>query len=126
MLDNSLFFSNKQKVTATVASENSICFGGGDSHHGLYLVVQVGTAFAGLTSLKVGVETSDSEDFSSAETIVELPTYQLADLSKDRVLSKICIPLGMKKYSRIKYTVNGTGTAGDISAFLTDNPGIGI
>lgn len=125
MRDNTLFYSEKQAITATATSANTICLGGGDIVHGLYFVLQVGTAFAGLTKVVASLETSDDESFTSSETVMTLPEYPLASLTENAVLCKVCLPAGMKKYSRVKYTVTGTGTAGTISAFLMDNPGIG-
>lgn len=126
MRDNTLFYSEEQAVTATATSTNVINLGGGDVVHGLYFVMQVGTAFAGLTKMAATLETSDDEAFSSAETVLALAEYPVASLTENAVLCKVCLPLGMKKYSRVKYTVTGTGTAGTINAFLMDNPGVGL
>lgn len=125
MLDNTLFYSDKQKVTATAESTNVLDLGGGDVPHGLYLVAVVGTAFAGVTKMQIALETDDNSDFSAAQTLLLLPEYEGAALKENTVLAKVAMPLGLKKYSRVKYTVTGDGSAGDISVFLTDNPGIG-
>lgn len=124
MLDNTLFYSDKQKVTATAESTNVLDLGG-DVPHGLYLVAAVGTAFAGVTKMQIALETDDNSDFSAAQTLLLLPEYEGAALKENTVLAKVAMPLGLKKYSRVKYTVTGDGSAGDISVFLTDNPGIG-
>lgn len=126
MRDETLFYSKEQAVTATANSTNVLDLGGGDLVHGLYLVLQVGTAFAGLTKLVATLETADDAAFSAAETVMTLPDYSAESLTENKVLCKVCLPVGMKKYSRIKYTVTGTGTAGTMSAFLMDNPGIGL
>ena len=126
MRDETLFYSKEQAVTATANSTNVLDLGGGDLVHGLYLVLQVGTAFAGLTKLEATLETADDAAFSSAETVMTLPGYSAESLTENKVLCKVCLPVGMKKYSRIKYTVTGTGTAGTMSAFLMDNPGFGL
>ncbi len=126
MRDMTLFFSEKQAVTATANSTNTVYLGGGDVAHGLFFVAQVEDAFAGLTKVNIALETSDAETFTSAETVLTLPDYPVADLTAGAILAKVCLPLGMKKYARVKYTVTGTGTAGTISAFLMDNPAVGI
>lgn len=125
MRDETLFYSKEQAVTATAASTNILDLGGGDVVHGLYFVMQVDKAFAGLTKVSASLETSDDESFTSSETVMTMPEYPVASLTAGAVLCKVCLPLGMKKYSRVKYTVTGTGTAGTISAFLMDNPGVG-
>lgn len=124
MIDNSLVFSDKQAVTATAASENIIKLGGGDVPNRLFLVLRVDTAFAGCTSVTPSVETDDAEAFSAAETVMTFPTYPLASLTAG-MMAVVPLPLGLKKYARMKYTVAGTATAGLVSAFITDNPGIG-
>ena len=125
MRDETLFYSKEQAITATANSTDILDLGGGDIVHGLYFVLQVGTAFAGLTKVAASLETSDDSSFTSSETVMTLPEYPVASLTENAVMCKVCLPVGMKKYSRVKYTVTGTGTAGTISAFLMDNPGIG-
>ena len=125
MRDETLFYSKEQAITATANSTDILDLGGGDIVHGLYFVLQVGTAFAGLTKVAASLETSDDSSFTSSETVMTMPEYPVASLTENAVMCKVCLPVGMKKYSRVKYTVTGTGTAGTISAFLMDNPGIG-
>lgn len=125
MIDNSLVFSAEQAVTTTAASTNVVKTNGGDVPNRLFLVVRVDTAFAGCTSVTPSVETDDAEAFSSAETVATFPTYPVASLTAGMV-GIIPLPLGLKDYLRMKYTVVGTATAGKISAFVTDNPEIGL
>ena len=128
MLDNTLFFSDAQAITASAASSNVIQLNGGDLHHGLYLVLKVvGADFATCTSITPSLQTSDESTFSSPTTAMTLPTYAVASLTNGTVLAKVCLPVGMKKFARLYYTVTGSNaTAGKMEAFLTDNPGIGI
>lgn len=124
MIDNSLVFSEGQAVTATDVSENVIKLGGGDVPNRLFLVLRVDTSFAGCTSVTPSVETNDEEVFTAAETVMTFPTYPVASLTAG-MMAVVPLPLGLKKFVRMKYAVAGTGTAGKISAFITDNPGIG-
>lgn len=124
MIDNSLVFSEAQAVTATAVSENIINLGGGDVPNRLFLVLRVDTAFKGCTSVTPSVETDDADAFTAAETVMTFPAYPVASLTEG-MLAVVPLPLGLKKYARMKYTVAGTATAGNISAFITDNPGIG-
>lgn len=125
MIDNSLVFSAEQAVTTTAASTNVVRTKGGDVPNRLFLVVRVDTAFAGCTSVTPSVETDDASAFSSAATVATFPTYPVASLTAG-MLGIIPLPLGLKDYLRMKYTVVGTATAGKISAFITDNPNIGL
>jgi len=125
MIDNSLVFSAEQAVTTTAPSTNVVKTNGGDVPNRLFLVVRVDTAFTGCTSVAPSVETDDASAFSSAETVATFPTYPVASLTAG-LLGIIPLPLGLKDYLRMKYTVVGTATAGKISAFITDNPNIGL
>ena len=127
MLDNTLILSDGQAVTSSAASTNVVDFGGGNLHHGLYLVLKTGTAFATCTSVTPSIQTSDESTFSSPETVATLPTFAVASLTANKVLAKVCLPIGLKKYVRVYYTVAGSNaTAGTVTALLTDNPGIGV
>lgn len=126
MLDNTLFFSDGQAVTDTAASTNVLDLGGGEFNP-LYLVVKTGTAFATCTSVTAALQTSDDSTFSSATTLLTLPTWAVASLTANTLLAKIRLPLGLKKYVRLYYTVAGSdATAGTLDAFLTDNPSVGV
>ena len=125
MLDNTLIFSDAQAVTTTAASTNVVQTNGGDVPNRLFVVLRVEEDFASCTSVTPSMETADSSAFSSPETIAILPTYAVAAL-KAGTLAIFALPLGMKKFCRMKYTVSGTATAGKISTFITDNPNIGL
>lgn len=125
MIDNSLVLSAEQAVTTTAPSTNVVKTNGGDVPNRLFLVVRVDTAFVGCTSVTPSVETDDASAFSSAATVATFPTYPAASLTAG-MLGIIPLPLGLKDYLRMKYTVVGTATAGKISAFITDNPNIGL
>lgn len=125
MIDNSLVLSAEQAVTTTAPSTNVVKTNGGDVPNRLFLVVRVDTAFAGCTSVTPSVETDDASAFSSAATVATFPTYPVDSLTAG-MLGIIPLPLGLKDYLRMKYTVVGTATAGKISAFITDNPNIGL
>ena len=127
MLDNTLLLSDKQAVTASAASSNILDLGGGDVYTPLYFVAKVDVDFATLTSLTISLQTDSASAFSSAETVLTLPAVAAADLTAGKVLCKVALPLGLKKYVRAYYTVTGSNaTAGKVSAFLTDNPGVGL
>ena len=125
MLDNTLVLSNEQAVTTTAASTNIIKTNGGDVPNRVFLVVRVDTTFTGCTSVTPSVETDSASAFSSASTVMTLPTYPVASLTAGLV-AIVPLPLGLKDYVRVKYTVVGTATAGKFSAFITDNPNVGL
>lgn len=123
IFDSTLKFSSNQAVTVTAASENVIDLGASKRDIGVGEVVPlrvaVSTAFAGLTSLQVSVQTSDSEGSGYADVIMT-PAILAADLVDGYVFNLQSIPRGaLGRYVRLNYTVVGTATAGAINAGVT-------
>lgn len=84
----------------------------------LYLRYQVGTAFAGLTSLKVEVIIADDAALSSnvvSVCSVDVPVASLTASARGALeLSPRIGSLG-KRYLGARYTPTGTGTAGTLT-----------
>lgn len=124
-------FSKEQAVTASAASTNVIDLlaagipYGNDAAlnrdlgiHEIPLRIQVTTAFATLTSLKVAVQTDDNSSFSSATTVLETEAIAAASLVAGYQFNIDRIPLKTtERYVRLYYTVAGSdATAGKITA----------
>ena len=122
LLDQNLVFSDAQALRATGASTNVVDLtAAGDAAPGrLVVIAHADTAFAGATQVVVALQTATKADFSDAATLgsVTLSGTQLADTEKN--LFAMGIPVGMKRYVRIYYTVTGTVTAGNITCFVAD------
>ena len=125
-LDNQAIFSNAQKITGATVSTNVVKMS--STQNGLTEVafgtpipflIQVVEDFAGLTSLKVEVETAATEDFAEPKTLVaaEAPAAELVTGYKFPIVQ---FPKGNLGYARIKYTPSGTATAGAITAGIVD------
>ena len=70
LMDNTLVFSDGQKITATAASTNKVDqLAAGDAFAALWLVVDVKEAFTNLTSLGIAVETDDDAAFGSKKVL---------------------------------------------------------
>ena len=121
LLDQNAMMSDKQAVQATAASDNVIDLGAaGNAVPGaLFAVCRVDEAFAGVTQLKVSLQTDDTEAFSASEEIFSA-TFEQADLGEVKNLFALAMPNGAKRYLRAYYTVTGSGSAGKLSCFLTD------
>lgn len=120
LLDQNAVFSDKQAVKSSTVSTHTVDQGAaGDARCGLYAVIKVDEAFAGVTELTAALETSNSEEFSSSKVLASI-TSAAAGLVQNAVLLKTPVPAGALRYMRVKYTVNGSGSAGTVSAFLTD------
>ena len=123
LIDSTLMLSDKQAVTASAASENIIDqTAAGDAHRHAVVVARVDEDFAGLTSLKISLQTADDEAFTSPKELAAA-TFALADLKAGKALLNTVLPAGALRYIRGYYTASGTGTAGKISLFITDEPG---
>lgn len=91
----------------------------GDAYEALLLVVRGTDAGAGGTKVIVSLETSDTEAFTSAKTLYQSAEIALAALTADTEQARLRLPLGCKRYLRMKYTATGTFTAGKVEAYLT-------
>ena len=116
ILDEQALFSDKQAVTTTAASTNVIKVNG-DIGKGepVEILAQVVEDFAGLTSLKVAVQTCDTEA-GTYEDLVVTDAVVLAKLKAGYKFPIKFLPVGIKKFLRLNYTAAGTGTAGKITA----------
>lgn len=120
LLDQHLILSDKQAVTATAASTHTIDQGGkGDAHNRLVVFCKVDEAFAGLSKMVVALQCAETAAFTSPKTLLSAE-FETADLTKDKSLLKAVFPLGSARFVRGYYTVTGTGTAGKVSLFVTD------
>lgn len=134
IFDATNIYSKAQAFTATAASTNvidhlavGIPYGSSialarDMGTGpeVPLLIQVVESFTGLTSVQASYQTSDVSDFSSGvETIVSSGVIPLAELKAGYQFSIDAIPYkARKRYSRLNYTVAGTGTAGKVTAAI--------
>ncbi len=120
ILDKENLFSDDQAITASAASTNVVDLGvSRDIGKGVPVpvLIQVTADFATLTSLTAEIETSDSEDFSSSDTLATSGAIPAADLVAGYQFPMQYMPLGTKRYVRVNYTVAGTNaSAGTVTA----------
>lgn len=131
IFDRTTQYSNGQAVTATAASTNVIDHLAAGIPYGsstaltrdlgvgpeVPLLVQVTETFAGVTSVQVSYQTSDTENFASPDTVVSTAAVPVADLKAGYQFAIDQIPFrARKRYSCLNYTVAGAGTAGKITA----------
>ena len=121
LLDNETLFSDAQAVTASAASTNVVHMAKGKikevaTGEPMPLLIQVVTDFAGLTSVKVSVQTATDAAFTSPVTLAETGAIALASLKAGYRFPINFVPKGNLGYMRLYYTVVGTGTAGKITA----------
>lgn len=123
LLDMETLFSDAQTITTSAASTNIVKMA--DTEHNMTevafgtpipLLLQVVEDFAGATSVKVGIQTSATEDFATPKTIAETAAVPVAELKAGYKFPINYIPKGNLGYMRTYYTVAGTATAGKITA----------
>ncbi|MBR3603334.1 MAG: hypothetical protein IKL48_01370 [Elusimicrobiaceae bacterium] len=120
LIDTSLLLSDKQAVVASGASEHVIDqTAAGDMAGHVMVVAQVAEDFAGLSGLKISLQTSNQADFAGMEELAAV-SLKTEDLKAGKTLLKMVLPLGAKRYIRGYYDVTGSATAGKLSLFLTD------
>ncbi len=120
ILDKESLFSDDQAITATAASTNVVDLGvSRDIGKGVPIpvLIQVTADFATLTSLTAEIQTSDSEDFSSSDTLAASGAIAAADLLAGYQFPVQYMPINTKRYLRVNYTVAGSNaTAGTVTA----------
>lgn len=122
ILDEQGLFSNNQKVTASVASENILDLGKREVSFGtpVELFIQVSEEFNNLTSLDIKVQTSAEEDFSETVDLIE-QTMTLSELKKGEVSAIKFLPKGNLGFMRLFYSVNGSApTKGRLLSGIAD------
>lgn len=121
LLDQSAIFSDRQVLTATASSANTLdlAAAGNAVPGSLYVVARLDESLKGATGLTVALQTADTADFSNAKELVSVACNagRLADAGE---LFSVPFPLGAKRYVRAYYTVAGTPAAGKVSCFVTD------
>lgn len=113
-----MFFDKYAGTSITTGGVNSDVIanvGGGDAHNPLFLVIAAPTALEG-GPFTAALQTDDAENFSSAVT---LATYNVP--AAGGVLVKAKLPFGLKKFIRLNVKGTAAGTAGTLTAGLTEN-----
>lgn len=119
-LDKKLELSDNQAITTgTIESQNIIDFGvENGSAGGKAIDIRVTETFTGGTSVQFVLQ--DSANGTAFEDKVTTAVYQTAALtvSTGKPLCSIAVPVGLRRYMRLKYVVVGTYTKGKIHAIM--------
>ena len=133
ILDTQTMFSDDQAITASAASTNLLDLGASGTPVGaaaaisrdlgnsvVPILIQVTTAFANNTSLKVGIQTDDNTGISSAATVLESEAIAVATLVAGYKFVMQYVPMTVnERYVRLYYTIAGSNAnAGNITAGL--------
>lgn len=120
IFDNENLFSSNQAVTASAASTNIVDLGDAEDRgpgSPIEIEALVTEAFATLTSLTVGLQSSTDAAFTSPVTHYSTGAIAQASLTAGK---RIAIPAALQdvnRYIRLYYTVSGSNaTAGKVYA----------
>ena len=124
ILDKSLLLSDAQAVTTTAASTNVIDTGaeGQAIEPGSWVYVNISTAFtiAGATkTVQAQLQTGTSATMADGVTLAT--SAAVSTVTAGSPIMKLKVPLGLKRYVRLYYTMGGTASAGNIDAFICNN-----
>lgn len=115
IFDKESLFSNKQVVSATTLSTNTVDLGKGDAGAGAWPYLSVHASGYSSGSIVVELQTADDAAFGSSRVAATFPVAA-ADLKKGGQVVAAKLPKGMSRYARLNYSV--TGASGTITAGL--------
>jgi hypothetical protein len=125
IIDKYNHYSDAQALTATAASTDYVDHGA-DRNLGigepLAVVVHVDVALDGTTgdeTYSAVLQTDDNTSFSSATTVVALPTMTRGDAAGTRYVAVLPPNTTVERYTRVSYTLGGTTPTGTVTAYLT-------
>jgi hypothetical protein len=118
IMDKELIFSENEAVKGTVNSKVLDFKEGGDAvGQELTIRTVINKTFAGLTSLQIKVQTSP--DNETWEDVIMTPAIPVAKVTAGGEVMCIRTPKGLDRYARLAYVVAGTGTAGELTSFMS-------
>lgn len=123
ILDEQALFSDNQVITQSCVSQNILDLGKREVSFAtpVCLFIQINEDFNNLTSLKITVQSSADEKFTSSDDLIE-QILSLSELKKGCVSNIKFLPKGNLGYMRLNYTVTGTPpTKGSIIAGIADS-----
>ncbi len=117
ILDLEAILSDDQAITSTVDSTNIIELPK-RSYEGqpMRLLIQVTTDFTGATSIAFDLETDALAAFGSPTDIATVALVVTATLVAGYTINIPFMPKSNEEFIRLEYTVDGTMTAGNITA----------
>ncbi len=117
ILDLEAILSDDQAITSTVDSENIIELPK-RSYEGqpMRLLIQVTTDFTGGTSIAFDLETDALAAMGSPTDIATVAAVVTATLVAGYTINIPFLPKSNEEFIRLEYTVDGTMTAGNITA----------
>ena len=129
-IDKLLLLADAQTTTTSGASTDYIDTTAasiklGDAINGLWWVVKTEALFvtSNAASATWSLQTSNDANFidSTTTTLATTASFLVADLTANKIMSRIRVPLGVKRYIRSYMTVGGSGvfTTATRSSFLT-------
>lgn len=129
--DNNVLFSDSQAITASGATASTnyvdqVAVGDAQGGKDLVIVASIPAAFTGsLTTVTFAIESADDSAFSTnLTTNFSSGAIAKASLVVGATPVRVAWPKGMRRYVRLKYTLDAAASTGKIDAFAVLNPDI--
>lgn len=121
ILDKQSMFSDRQAITSSCASEQTMDLRVSGLNMGfgtkVPLLIQVNEEFTGVQAVKIMLQTSDTADFSDLSNLAEVNLTEQGLKAGGRPVGLDALPSGRyKRYLRLFYELNGTATSGKLTA----------
>lgn len=121
ILDKQSMFSDRQAITSSGASEQTMDLRVSGLNLGfgtkVPLLIQVNEEFTGVQSVQITLQTADSADFSDVTNLAEVNLTEQGLKAGGRPVGLGALPSGRyKRYLRLFYELSGTATSGKLTA----------
>lgn len=121
ILDKQSMFSDRQAITSSCASEQTMDLRVSGLNMGfgtkVPLLIQVNEEFTGVQAVKITLQTSDDANFSDISDLAQVSLTDQGLKAGGRPVGLDALPSGLyKRYLRLFYELGGTATSGKITA----------
>lgn len=121
ILDKQSMFSDRQAITSSCASEQTMDLRVSGLNMGfgtkVPLLIQVNEEFTGVQAVKITLQTSDDANFSDISDLAEVNLTEQGLKAGGRPVGLDALPSGRyKRYLRLFYELSGTATSGKLTA----------
>lgn len=124
LVDLESMYSDQQAITTTDVSDNYVDFSQSRNtavgRKAVKLFCRVNEAFVGGTSVQIQFQSATDSAFTSPTTHFETPAIATASLVAGYEFNLPAIPNTIDRYTRVRYVVVGTYTAGEVTTLIKD------
>lgn len=126
LLDQTTVLSEAQSLSASAPSTHvmDLTAAGNCVPGSLFFAVHTVSGFSGTGNLGVSLQTSNTSDFATCDTLLSASFPAALVARNGQTLCELPVPQGLKRYVRAYYTVPNTLSGGSVTCFVTDGVSI--